>query len=212
MSTRLTGLVIEARDPAGLAGFWAALLGWEPVGANTVRAPASDGGLDLVFVPETGPKHGLNRLHLDLASTSADGLRAKVSRAVELGAVPKDIGQGAVPWEVLADPEGNEFCVLEPRAGYTTTETLAAIVVNSLDPLAQAAFWEEATGWRIANREPVIVGLRAPTGRGPWLEFLRTEEAKAGPNRLRLLLTATSGGIPRPDADPEGNEFVVLTG
>ncbi|KAA9159974.1 VOC family protein [Amycolatopsis acidicola] len=210
MSTRLTGLLIEAREPAALAGFWAALLGWEAVGAETVRAPVSDGELELAFVPESGPKVGLNRLHLDLASTSPEAQRAKVSQAVELGARPKDIGQGAVPWDVLADPEDNEFCVLEPRPGYTTTEALAAIVVNSRDPLVQATFWEQATGWRIAARQPVIVGLRSPAGRGPWLEFLSTEEEKVRPNRFRLRVTATVGGDAKPETDPEGNEFVVV--
>ncbi|GAB2973863.1 hypothetical protein GCM10017788_71380 [Amycolatopsis acidiphila] len=201
---------IDAARPAELAGFWAALLGWQVAGDAVVRAPASDGcELDLVFVPEPGPKRAKNRIHPDLASSSPENQRAKVRRAQELGARRWDIGQGQVPWEVLIDPEGNEFCVLEPRPGYTSTEALAAIVVDALDPLELASSWTGPSGWRIAAREPVIVGLRAPTGRGPWLEFLRSAEPKERPNRLRLAL-AGAPGAERVDRDQEGNEFVLL--
>ncbi len=60
-------------------------------------------------------KTGKNRLHLDLASTSLVAQQATAARAGDLGATPVDIGQGDVPWVVLADPDGNEFCVLSPR-------------------------------------------------------------------------------------------------
>lgn len=106
--------------------------------------------------------------------------------------------------------EGNEFCVLEPRPGYISTEALAAIVVDALDPLALASFWTIRTGWRIGAQESVIVGLRAPTGRGPWLEFLRTMEPKERPNRLRLALAGAPDAPDRPNTDPEGNEFLLL--
>src|SRR5207248_2794889 len=70
----------------------------------------------LVFVP-VPEKHAVkNRVHLDLATTSAQHQRELVARLRELGAAPADIGQGEVAWEVLADPEGNELCVLAPRA------------------------------------------------------------------------------------------------
>ena len=207
VATRLVALQIEADRPAGLARFWATLLGWEAA-EHVVHPPASDGSdLDLVFVAERGPKTGKNRLHLDVASTSPEDQRAKVESALALGARRIDIGQGEVPWEVLADPAGNEFCVLEPRPGYTTTESLAAIVVDAHDPLALATFWTTRSGWRIAAREQVIVGLRAPTGRGPWLEFLRTDDPKHTPNRLRPALAGAPAGT---GADPEGNEFVLL--
>lgn len=210
MSTRLAAVHIDAARPAELARFWAAMLGWQVVGSTVVRAPASDGcELELVFVPESGPKEVKNRIHLDLASSSPEDQRAKVARAEHLGARRWDIGQGRVPWEVLIDPEGNEFCVLEPRPGYTSTEALAAIVVDALDPASLSTAWTEPSGWRIVNREPVIVGLRAPTGRGPWLEFLRTAEPKQTPNRLRLALAGSPGTV-RVERDQEGNEFTLL--
>ncbi|WP_431874384.1 VOC family protein [Amycolatopsis sacchari] len=211
MSTRLVALWVDAVRPAGLARFWAALLGWEVVDDHVVRAPVTDGcELDFVFVPERAPKTGKNRVHLDLASYSASDQRAKVERALSLGAQRKDVGQGEVPWEVLADPEGNEFCVLEPRPGYTTTETVAAIVVDMHDPLALASFWSGQSGWRIGARQEVVVGLRAPTGRGPWLEFLHTPDPLDRPTRLRLALAGAPDAPERVKTDPEGTEFVLL--
>ncbi|MGH9059088.1 MAG: VOC family protein, partial [Acidimicrobiales bacterium] len=67
--------------------------------------------LPLRFVPVPEAKAGKNRIHLDLAAESAAHQAAEVERLLSLGAVPAGIGQGVVPWEVLADPEGNEFCV-----------------------------------------------------------------------------------------------------
>ena len=63
----------------------------------------------------TDPKVVKNRVHLDLGSTSPEDQAAQVARLQELGARPADVGQGEVPWVVLADPEGNELCVLTPR-------------------------------------------------------------------------------------------------
>ncbi len=90
----------------------------------------------LVFVPVPEPKAGKNRVHLDLASRSAAHQAELVSRARDLGGTPADIGQGDVPWAVLADPEGNEFCVLEPRDIYRDTGPVAAILTDCADPAA----------------------------------------------------------------------------
>ncbi|GHF06356.1 hypothetical protein GCM10017786_44910 [Amycolatopsis deserti] len=239
MATRLDSLVVDANQRRQLAEFWSELLGWpitfEDDEEVDVEAPAD--GVDLVFVtvPEAKDPAVKNRVHLDLPSASPEDQAAKVDRALALGARRIDIGQGAVPWVVLADPEGNEFCVLEPRPGYTTTEAIAAVVVDARDPLALAGFWAEATGWRIANQEPQIVGLRAPTGRGPWLEFLRSDEPKDHKNRLHLDVAPFADGDTAAEADrlcglgarridlgqgevtwevltdPEGNEFCVLS-
>jgi Glyoxalase-like domain len=68
-----------------------------------------------VFVPVPEPKIGPNQIHLDLASASPAAQAAQVERLLAMGATPADVGQGDVPWTVMADPEGNEFCVLSPR-------------------------------------------------------------------------------------------------
>jgi predicted enzyme related to lactoylglutathione lyase len=240
MPTRLYSIVLDALDPRALAEFWAGALGWTvgPVegGEVPVRAPwAPDQlpwGLLLLEVPE--PKSGKNRLHLDLASESAADQQATVERLIGMGAVPVDIGQGDVPWVVLADPEGNELCVLEPRETYRGRGPLAAIVVASHDPHRLAEFWLAATGWVTAYDEEQVVGLRAPDGPGPMLELLRSEEPKQGKNRLHLDVVPGPGddqadevrrlvrlGAQPVDvgqgdvpwvvlADPEGNELCVL--
>jgi len=68
-----------------------------------------------VFVTVPEGKQVKNRLHLDLAPMAGEDHEAAVQRIVDLGATRADVGQGDVPWVVLADPEGNEFCVLTPR-------------------------------------------------------------------------------------------------
>jgi predicted enzyme related to lactoylglutathione lyase len=123
MPTRLVHLVVDAAEPARLARFWAGVLSWEVASEEPdevdVCPPAfsypDPSALPLVFVPVPEPKNGKNRLHLDLATESARHQAAEVERLLALGAVPADIGQGDVPWTVLADPEGSEFCVLSPR-------------------------------------------------------------------------------------------------
>ncbi|WP_328607725.1 VOC family protein [Amycolatopsis sp. NBC_00345] len=255
MATRLVNLVVDAARPQELASFWAALLGWQAAAdlpdEVEVHAPPDDGWeLDLIFVPvpvppvslapsppapPLVPKVAKNRIHLDLASTSAAHQAERVERALELGARRLDLGQGDVPWVVLADPEGNAFCVLEPREEYADSGAVAAIVVDAGEPARLAGFWSALTGWPVSSAEDVIVGLRAPSGRGPWLEFLRSADHKLGKNRLHLdvaphagedhaaaVVQVVAAGAAPADvgqgdvpwvvlADPEGNEFCVLT-
>ena len=120
MSTRLVNLVADAADPAASGHWWAEALGWEVTFETrhevAVEPPEPGGlGIPLVFVPVADTKTVPNRVHLDLASPSAAAQAALVARLLDLGATPTDIGQGQVSWTVLADPEGNEFCVLSPR-------------------------------------------------------------------------------------------------
>jgi predicted enzyme related to lactoylglutathione lyase len=116
MALRLYHIVIDAHDPSALARFWAAVLGHDIldeddevaiVGADDRSYP----GLCFLAVPDT--KVTKNRLHIDLDPDDHD---AEVERLLGLGAVRVDVGQAPdVTWEVLADPEGNEFCVLAPH-------------------------------------------------------------------------------------------------
>jgi predicted enzyme related to lactoylglutathione lyase len=239
MSVRLVNVVIDAARPAEPARFWAELLGWpiaveEPAEVD-VRAPEADGfELDICFVPVPESKEVKNRVHLDLAGATPDHQADLVSRALALGASHVDVGQGAVPWVVLGDPEGNEFCVLEPREQYAGTGALAAIVVDARDPVALAGFWSDAIGWPVGNHQAgVYAGLRPPGG-GPWLEFVRNEDVKRVKNRVHVDVAPRVGddhaaevarlidigAVPidlgaelpwRVLADPEGNEFCVLT-
>lgn len=113
-------LVVDTPDPDRLARFWEQLLGWgrthdEP--DEVVLSPADGRGTPILFARCADEKVGKNRLHLDLRPDDQD---AAMARALELGARPVDVGQHADPrvtWVVLADPDGNEFCILAPRRG-----------------------------------------------------------------------------------------------
>ncbi|MGW4827460.1 VOC family protein [Amycolatopsis japonica] len=225
MVAHMVNLVFDSALPRDLAGFWEGLFSW-------------DAPFEPAFRSETRPKGRKNRLHLDLASRSPGHQAELVDRALSLGARHIDVGQGPpeekrVPWVVLADPEGNEFCVLEPREQYEGTGAIAAVVVDALDPERLARFWAAALGWEIGVREETIVGLRPPDGRGPWVEFLATKEDKVERNRLRFEIAPRPGGSRAAEVrrllglgalgrgtarqgavslvDPEGNEFSVLT-
>jgi hypothetical protein len=117
MAARLTEIVIDCADPFTLAPFWAEVLGYREIGrdeeAVEIEGPPG-AGPTLYFLRVPEPKTGKNRLHFDVNATDRDH-EAEVERIVGLGARRVDIGQGGVGWAVLADPEGNEFCVLQSR-------------------------------------------------------------------------------------------------
>ena len=243
MPTRLVHLVVDAAEPARLARFWASALRWEVAAEESDEVDVWPAGfsypdpaaLPLVFVPVPEPKAGKNRVHLDLATESPAHQAAEVRRLLALGAVPADIGQGDVPWTVLADPEGNEFCVLDPRPAYRDTGPVAAVVADCADPAAMAGFWALATGWAPARSTASGPSLRSPEGFGPYLELLPSADAKTGKNRIHLdvapyqdedhaaaVRALTEAGAVTLDigqgdvpwtvlADPEGSEFCVLS-
>jgi hypothetical protein len=111
----LGSLTCDGTPAAGY--FWSEALGWPLVwdqdGETAIRAP--EGGPFITFGGTPAPKIEKNRIHIDLAPPEDGDQRAEVERLISLGATRADIGQGDVPWEVMADPDGNEFCVLTPR-------------------------------------------------------------------------------------------------
>ncbi|MBV9204102.1 MAG: VOC family protein [Actinobacteria bacterium] len=115
MSLEWEQVVVDARDAAALGQWWADVLGWVIVNDSAEEfeiRPAADRLPGLVFVPAPEVKDRKNRLHLDFRP---DDQHAEVERFLQAGARHADIGQGTQPWIVLADPEGNEFCVLSAR-------------------------------------------------------------------------------------------------
>lgn len=115
MGVRFYSVVIDSRDHARLARWWADVLGWRLVYEDVNEAAVAQGEDSepaLVFVPVPEPKQVKNRLHIDLAP---DDREAEVRRLLDLGARHADVGQGEQTWVVLEDPEGNEFCVLSAR-------------------------------------------------------------------------------------------------
>ncbi|MFE3373219.1 VOC family protein [Streptomyces sp. NPDC059173] len=242
MATRLVQINMKAHDDAALGRFWAEALGWgihsegpgvtnlEPVGFSYPDAAAVC--IDIIARPE--PKTVKNRVHLDLATTSAAHQEELVARLKSLGATLLDVGQGDVPWTVMADPEGNEFCVLEPRPVYRGTGPIAAVVVDCTDPREMTRFWGEAMDWTPHEVTDDRAAMRSAKGVGPYLEFLRTPGTKSGWNRVHLDVRPYPGVDPAAEAarlrslgatdpgidqsaihwtilvDPEGNEFCLL--
>jgi hypothetical protein len=234
---QLENLVVDAVDPQRLGRFWESVVGGErlsdePAGFET-RLSIEDGPvLDLCFQRVSDPPRATPRLHLDLQGGSRQA--EEVDRLLGLGARHLDIGQGGVPWVVLADPEGNPCCVLPDREAYAGSGPLAALPLDSADPDEDAEFWSWLTGWvevpGVAPRS-----LRHPSLRGPLLEMC-PERTPKGPtkNRLHLDVRLEAGEDPdtcgaaiverggrelhpswgelpwRVYADPSGNEFCVL--
>lgn len=126
MASKFTELAIDCADPDGLARFWCAVLDYEvqeeddglvTIGSRLTSEDKSHPGpvppvLTFARVPES--KTVKNRLHIDVNPTDR-GQDDEVRRLLDLGARHADVGQGAQSWVVLADPEGNEFCVLAGR-------------------------------------------------------------------------------------------------
>ena len=239
MSTRLTTLCIDANDPLSLARFWAATLGWEvddPTSDEVALVPSDGTPFHLLFLPVPEPKAGKNRIHLDLVSETPDHHRATVDRLMALGARPADIGQGDVPWTVMADPEGNEFCVVERGEFLATTGLLGSIVFEPAAHPTVGRFWSEATGWPVVYDQDGDIAIRDPGGRGPFITFgPPVPQAKTAKNRLHLDIAPPPDGDQEAEverlialgarrvdigqgevtwvvmADPDGNEFCVLT-
>jgi predicted enzyme related to lactoylglutathione lyase len=244
VATRLVQIAMNALDDSALGRFWAEALGWRVSSEGPGVTNLEPEGfvypdpvavcIDILRVPE--PKTVKNRVHIDLATTSVAHQADLVAHLQDLGATPADVGQGEVSWTVLADPEGNEFCVLEPRPIYRDTGPIAAVVVDCADPRAMARFWGEAMDWtvhQVSDRNYAL--LRSAQGVGPYLMFLRTHDIKTVKNRVHLdlrpypgddqaaevarlrALGATGIDLGQGDvpwtclADPEGNEFDVLT-
>jgi hypothetical protein len=126
MTSKFTELVIDCADPRGLARFWCSVLDYEVQDADdeivSIGSPMVPEGKDrtgpvpptLTFAPVPEGKTVKNRLHIDVNPTDRDQ-DEEVRRLLDLGARRADVGQGDVSWVVLADPEGNEFCVLAGR-------------------------------------------------------------------------------------------------
>ncbi|MCI3221264.1 VOC family protein [Streptomyces sp. NP-1717] len=121
MPVTLHHIVVDTHDLPGLARFWAAALRWRVLSERereVVIGPDASAPVGMCFmpVPAMERKTVKNRLHLDL-TTGAEDREAEIDRLIELGARRVDVGQsGEESWTVLADPEGNEFCVVRPKS------------------------------------------------------------------------------------------------
>jgi hypothetical protein len=187
-----------------------------------------------VFRPVPEPKRGKNRVHFDLTTTSLDDQRKSVSRLVELGARRIDIGQRPdEPHVVLADPEGNELCVIEPENSFLAGRgRLGALSCDGSREVGY--FWSDALGWPLVWDQHEETAICAPDGTGPLITWGGGPHIpKIGKNRLHFDITPSdhtdqgtevqrlvSLGATLVDigqgpvswvvmSDPDGNEFCV---
>ncbi|WP_047870169.1 VOC family protein [Nocardiopsis sp. RV163] len=121
MGSRIRAIAIDALDAEAVTAFWSRVLDWPVVeeaedGFSLAPYEGADLGVDVFAVPER--KSVKNRLHLDLCVTDGLTVAQELERLLGLGAVKVDVGQPQdARWTVLADPEGNEFCLLHGSAG-----------------------------------------------------------------------------------------------
>ncbi|MER7958467.1 VOC family protein [Streptomyces sp. NPDC096030] len=241
MTSHLHALCYDADDPERLSRFWAEFLGWkitDDPDDGIVLVPSDDTGFLIRFVPAPEPKTSQNLLHFDLTSTSEDDQRETVAKALELGARHIDIGQSPDDGHVvLADPEGNEFCVIEPGNSFLADcGFIGALACDGSQ--AVGYFWSRALGWPLVWDQDQETAIRSPHG-GPKVTWggpphmpmtgrarLRFDLAppadgdqQAEVERLLSLgatrrgpATGTATGEPAPVllADPDGQEFRVL--
>ena len=238
MTSRLIALCFDANDPSGLARFWSGVLGWQPIadsheGATLV--PDDDTGFRIRFVPNQEPKTGQNHMHFDLTSTSVENQQQTVAMALGLGGRHIDVGQRPEEGHVvLADPEGNEFCVIEP--GNAFLADCGFIGALSCDGSREVGcFWSEALGWPLVWDQDQETAIRSPRG-GPKITWGGPPlMPRTGKHRLHFDLAPpvdgdqqaeadrlVSLGATRVDigqgevswvvmADPDGHEFCLLT-
>jgi predicted enzyme related to lactoylglutathione lyase len=211
----LENVVVDATDPQALGRFWETALGTqtltdEPDGFETRLAVPGGPVLDLCFQRVPEPPAEPQRLHLDLRGGAEQ--QQVVERLLGLGASHADIGQGHAPWVVLADPEGNPFCVMEERAAYAhAAGPLAALPLDVADPDREHDFWSWLTGWVPVDGSGLLC-LQHSSRRGPLLELCPETEPK-GPekNRMHLDLRLETGddadAVARGIADRGGREL-----
>lgn len=235
-TARLIDLCIDANDPLRLARFWADALRWEIDHASTDEAhlaATDDTTFGIVFRPVPERKAEKNRIHLDLTSASLDDQRDSVARFVEHGARHIEVGQRPDdPHVVLADPEGNELCVIEPQNSFLAgCGRLGALSCDGSRTVGY--FWSNALAWPLVWDQDDETAIRAPDGTGPFITWGGGPlPPKRWKNRLRLevapddddpetevdrLVSLGATLLPARDdtgavemSDPDGNEFSVL--
>jgi Glyoxalase-like domain len=237
-ASRLVALCFDANDPLRLARFWAVALRWEVDDSTLAElslVPTDRTRFRIEFQAVPEHKAGKNRIHIDLTSTSIDDQQETVERLVELGARHIDIGQSPDDKHVvLADPEGNELCVIEPdNAFLADCGRFGSITCDGTRKVGH--FWSAALGWPLVWDQHEETAIRGPDGTGPFITWGPPLAPKVGKNRLHIdiappehadqraevdrlvLLGATRIDIGQGEvdwvvmADPDDNEFCVLS-
>jgi predicted enzyme related to lactoylglutathione lyase len=197
MTARLVAIVFEAGEPARLAEFWSQALGWEIRGLDAQVAelsPTDATSFGVLFRHGTTPKVGQNRIHFDLTTSSLADRDATVAGLLAIGAAHVDVGQGPDDTHVvLADPDGNEFCVIEPQNRFLAgCPRLGA--VNCDGTHALGCFWSAALGWPLVWDHEEETAIQAPDGTGPKITWSGPPLMPVlGPERLHLHVAPAPG-------------------
>ncbi len=210
MTCELVALCIDAQDPSRLARFWSQALGRELVedpDDGVLLLAGADPSFRIRFLPTVRPKSGPNQMHFDLTSDSVEDQRQTVELALDLGARHLDVGQGPdAAHVVLADPEGNEFCVIEPGNSFLEgCGFLGAIASDG--SAAVGRFWSAALGWPLVWDQDQETAIQAPAG-GTKITWGGPPLApKAGKYRLHFDIAPTVG-----EEQPSAVEHLVALG
>ena len=203
MTCDLVALAIDANDPRRVAEFWAGVLGWEldDSGAAIGLLPADDTGFRLRFPRTLEPKVGANQFHFDIRSESPEQQRETVARALALGGRHHDVGQ--LPEEehvVLADPEGNEFCVIEAGNNFLADSGFIGALSGD-GSQATGYFWSAALDWPLVWDQDEETAIRSPHG-GPKVTWGGPPlTPKTGKERVHLHLAPPADGDQQLEAD-----------
>ena len=188
-TSTIDALCFDASDPHRQAQFWAAALGWNlDESDDEVALSPNDGTrFGILFEPILEKKTGQNNIHLDLTTTSVEDQQDIVDRLIGLGARHLDIGQREDEGHVvLGDPEGNEFCIIEPHNEFLAgCGRLGAINADGTRKVGQ--FWSAALGWPLVWDQDEETAIRAPDRTGPLITWSGPPLMKKfGKNRLHL--------------------------
>ncbi|WP_033337646.1 VOC family protein [Catenuloplanes japonicus] len=218
---RTLTVTFDAREPETLATFWAEMLGRSPIREpDGVRLPGEGGQAGLRFVAGPAPERGTRGLHLHLTSTTPDEQQHTVDRALKIGASHLDVGQ--LPEEghiVLADPEGNPFCVIEAGNNFLAgTGFLGEVACDGTRAVGQ--FWAETLGWPLVWDENEETAIQSPLGgtKVAWGGPPLAPKRGRNPQRFEVGLPAPAesghveSGLAGSDelTDPDGNEFTLV--
>lgn len=229
-SVDFIGIRLDAYDVITISTFWSQLLGWTPEGradGGVVVVPDIPSSHPLVVAAPGTPKTSQNRIHFDLTTQSPEQMGQLLSRAYGLGAVDVNVGQSPdEPHTVLADPEGNEFCVIPPDNTFLA-DTGALGAINCDGSQAVGYFWSAALGWPLVWDQDEETAIQSPEGGSKITWSGPPLMPRPGRDRLRFELS-TSGSLSAAVArltslgargdnepgsaeavlwDPDGNEF-----
>lgn len=179
------------------------MLGWEVADepGEITLVPSDDTGFRICFLPTQEPTAGPNQMHFDLTSTSLEDQQLTVENALRLGARHIDIGQRPEEGHVvLADPDGNEFCVIGPDNTFLADcGFIGALACDGSQEVGY--FWSEALGWPLVWDQDQETAIRSPAG-GPKVTWGGPPlMPKTGKNRLHFDLAPTVQGGQQPEVD-----------